>query len=354
MPWLKVSDTAAHHPVVTGPLMEVAPDAVDASDMVNLAFGLVVRCATHSAGFLTDYLISDSTVALMGGANWLQRAQLAERVGYWRRAEGGWLIIDDPENFLHIRLKEELSWERQRRRDTSDAALIVPVRLRDGDACRYCGLIVNWRDRKSGRGGTYDHRVPGKAATGPDDLRVACTSCNKSRSNAPDADVRRPLRPAPPQPYYGSETVALLASSGIHVPLSTPTRPGNPPDTASAQRDLATGDDTAPTATRHPAGHRTADPRPGTQPDTARDSATVPNTATPRDPATVPATATPRDLAARLTPRTKINQADLTDPADPTYAVFGSPGRGGTGRVSDHPNSAPSAGRRRGRRGRSN
>ena len=41
-------------------------------------------------------------------------------------------------------------------------SIIVPVRWRDGDACRYCGKVVNWADRKGGKGGTYDHRMPGQ------------------------------------------------------------------------------------------------------------------------------------------------------------------------------------------------
>lgn len=52
------------------------------------------------------------------------------------------LVDDDPE-FLHLRLKAELDWERQRKADANRPNLIVPVRLRDGDGCRWCGAIVD-------------------------------------------------------------------------------------------------------------------------------------------------------------------------------------------------------------------
>ncbi|SCL43187.1 hypothetical protein GA0074692_6754 [Micromonospora pallida] len=330
MPWLKVSDNAAFHQVVTGPLTEdLRPeDTLDPADLVNLAFGLVMRCATHAAGYVTDYLVTDGVVALMGGPNWRARAEMAERAGYWRRVDGGWVILDDPEHFVHIRLKAELDWERQRKRDNSDTALIIPVRLRDGDACRYCGVIVNWRARKGGRGGTYDHRVPGQAAAGPDDLLVACQTCNGFRSNHPDADQRRPARPAPAQPFYGSDTVALLAKHGYTVPL-TAGRPGYPPEPAPAG-DPATGRTTAAPASpppaagrpqRDPAASRNPRPttaRPGRQPEPAPagDPATAPASPPPaagrpqRDPA---ASRNPRPTTAR--PGRQPEPAPTRDPA---------------------------------------
>lgn len=364
MPWLKVSDTAAFHPIVTGPLTEqVRPeDHLDQADLVNLAFGLVLRCATHSAGFLTDYVVTDGVVALMGGPHWVQRAELAERAGYWRRVAGGWAILDDPEAFVHIRLKDELAWERQRRKDNGDPALIVPVRLRDGDGCRYCGVVVNWRDRKGGRGGTYDHRTPGQPATGPDDLRVACQSCNGFRSDHPDADQRRPPRPAPTQPFYGTETVALLAKHGVTVPL-TAARPGHQPNPAPT----TTGDPVPDRTTPRPAA------RPGTRPAPAPTTATPPpagprdrTTSTPRDPATRRAPRpprpgprpdpAPRDPASGRTPRpappTQDQQRRSADPADHRHAGSGSPGRDGTGRESPTSTRTDPQRRRRGRRGR--
>jgi len=54
------------------------------------------------------------------------------------------------------------------------------VRERDGDNCRYCGIIANWNDRKGPTGATYDHVDP----TGPaslDNIVVACRACNSKK-----------------------------------------------------------------------------------------------------------------------------------------------------------------------------
>lgn len=265
MPWLKVSDTAAMHPAVLAPLADLsADDGLDGYDRANVLFGLVLRCATLSAGYLTDYLVSDATVAQIAGAKWLARAQAAERAGYWTRTPEGWLIVEDSNNLLHIRKGAEIEWERQRKKDTATPSLVVPVRLRDGDACRYCGRVVVWGDQRGGRGGTYDHRVPGAPAKTADDLRVACRSCNSQRGADPDADRRVPPLPVPATPFYGDKTRALLAEHG-HVLPPAATRPGNQPGTAPRDPELGTTRLATPaegqreSATRQPAGPRIDD-----------------------------------------------------------------------------------------------
>lgn len=70
------------------------------------------------------------------------------------------------------------------------------MRWRDGDACRYCGKVVNWADRKGGKGGVYDHVCPA-SRTWHSEV-VACRSCNSIRGNAskglpPRREWRRPI-----------------------------------------------------------------------------------------------------------------------------------------------------------------
>lgn len=256
MPWLKVSDTAAMHPVVLAPLTHPDDDGLDPYDRANVLAGMVWRCATLSAGYLTDYVVSEATVAQVAGPRWRERATAAQRAGYWTRVRAGWLILEDPTNFVHIRRADEIEWERLRKKDASTPSLIVPVRLRDGDGCRYCGRIVTWGDQRGGRGGTYDHQAPGQPADSPEDLRVACRSCNARRGNDPDADRRVPPLPVPAQPHYSPRTRALLAEHGYHLP-ATP-RPGDRPDPAT--RDPAPGGTPHPRPARDPATSRT--PRP--------------------------------------------------------------------------------------------
>jgi hypothetical protein len=235
--WLKSSDTAAQHPIVLAPLVWPADrlDGLDPQDLASLLFGLVMRCATYSAQYTTDYAIADAVVAMLAGPNWQTRAEQAARAGYWARSadDTGWMLVDDAEHLFHIRRKAEIEWERARKVDVSNPALTVPVRLRDGDGCRYCGHIVQWTARRGNRAGTYDHRNPGQPARTPDDLVVACGGCNRTRSNNPDADAW-PLRPAPTRPYYGPESVRMLAGYGHHVPAGDPAASGTTPSDPAA------------------------------------------------------------------------------------------------------------------------
>lgn len=82
----------------------------------------------------------------------------------------------------------------RRRALHDDRELIARVRSRDGDACRYCGQRVNWRDRKGTHGGTYDHVDP----LGPNTLGnvvVACRSCNAKKGHRTPEEAGMPLRP---------------------------------------------------------------------------------------------------------------------------------------------------------------
>ena len=238
MPWLKAGDNAATHPAV----LRVGSQG----GSTNEVFGFVMRCALQSAGHTTDYIVDRGTAMLVGEGNHDRLLREAVKAGLMKacRHEGmrAWRLIDDPD-FLHIRLRKEIDWERQQRADSSNPALTAPVRLRDGDACRYCGAVVSWAARKGPRRGSYDHRVPGEAAT-VDTLVVACGQCNSGRRDDPHADDRYPLRPVPLSPYYSEPTRKFLASQGLSV-VANEQRPGITPDTALR-------------STQQPAGHRSA------------------------------------------------------------------------------------------------
>lgn len=205
---------------------------------LNEVFGFVTRCALQAAGHTTDYVIDEGTADLMGGARTERLLELAKKAGYLtpikHQGVRAYLLVDDP-LFLHMRRKAEIEWERQRKADNANPMITAPVRLRDGDECRYCGNLTNWRDRKGGHGGTYDHRVPGQPATIAT-LVVACISCNAGRRDDPEADLRYPLRPEPLQPFYSAITATFLTNAGHHVQPTEDRRPGSQPDTAASDR----------------------------------------------------------------------------------------------------------------------
>jgi len=293
MAWLRLGDNAATYPK----LLECGehPDADD--DTVDLVFGWFIRVAAQAAlhPHATEYIVSMATARLIAGS----RERLEVRI---RFAEYGGLVwrinvdgrpalrlINDVK-FVHMKPQEVLDWEAQQRTDNSNRHVTLRVRMRDGDACRYCGHVVFWADRRGAKGGTYDHRPPGRPASA-DTSVVACGACNSARGGitkefAKDdvdaalaaADEAYPLRPAPDEPYYSPSTRAwlhrwttILGQYGLVPPPladpdEQPLEPGTPapgaaPATPSgAGAGLATGDEARPDARRGGRRSRSREP----------------------------------------------------------------------------------------------
>lgn len=220
MPWLKVSDTAANHPIVFRAFeLDNAWEGC-----VNELWGFVFRCAANAAQYLTDYIVSQGTAISMANGSF-ERARMlldaAVKCGYMtpitdQEGRKAYLLVKDSDLF-HMFTRDELEWERMRKADIDDTDLTGRVRMRDGDACRWCGKIVDWNNRRGARGGTYDHVYPGESAKGyPERLVVCCKSCNSARGK----DVLgwdRTLLPVPEEPYISAETAKQLAKWGFKV-----------------------------------------------------------------------------------------------------------------------------------------
>lgn len=250
MPWLKEGDAAANHPIVLAAMeMEDADDRI-----LNECFGWVNRCATQSAAYEKDYIITVGTAKLMAGSIGRYHAlvKAAKFCGYITDTEikvdgesrQAFKLVEDNDLF-HMILKDERAWTNQRKKDQRNPKLTAPVRLRDGDACRYCGKTVSWNDRVSGRAGSYDHTRPGEEAT-VDTYVVCCKECNGRRSNDPDS-IWRTLA-APEEPLYGPQTVEFLDGHGITV---IPTYERLSPSPTSSRASAA--DDTPPVEQPSPA-----------------------------------------------------------------------------------------------------
>ncbi|NCT90240.1 hypothetical protein GXB85_04635 [Cellulomonas sp. APG4] len=253
MPWLKSGDNAATYPKV----MQIAGfRGVDPQTVVNEVFGWLARCMLQCAGHTTDYHLDVGTAYMLGGPRTDALVALCKRAGLLSEVKldgiKAYKLIEDPE-FMHMRLKAEIDAERQRQRDNSNPALTVPVTLRDGDNCRYCGVLTQWRGKTSARTRTLDHREGlGEPAT-VDTLVVACMRCNSSRQLNPQWDEDHPLRPAPATPLWGVWAADYLTKHGYptepNVDLEQQQRPAPAPGADPAPQRVrpatAPGDDPA-------------------------------------------------------------------------------------------------------------
>lgn len=91
---------------------------------------------------------------------------------------------------------EAVKIKRARDKEVKNPRITDAVRVRDGDECRYCGRTVDWKDRKSDKGGSYDHVIPG-LAKGAENLVVACLRCNRAKGQRTPEQASMTLRPTP-------------------------------------------------------------------------------------------------------------------------------------------------------------
>ncbi|HIY94960.1 MAG TPA: hypothetical protein H9821_04760 [Candidatus Rothia avicola] len=199
--------------------------------------GFLFHCASHSAQHFTDYFIEEGVVKREGGLepdpekvfeqNWERLADAALKVGFftgvYKNEDGqvAYKLIEDPNDFVHLIKEKEAAWNKGRDRDLSDTVLLGKVRVRDGDQCRWCGIVVSFDARNNGRAGTYDHVTSMVVANGdPSKLLVSCRGCNQARGNGKHWD--KPLRPVPVNPFYSESTVETLKKWGFHVNPTTP------------------------------------------------------------------------------------------------------------------------------------
>ncbi|MFJ2618180.1 hypothetical protein [Glutamicibacter sp. NPDC087344] len=232
MSWLKQSDIAADHPLVMRIL-----EWKDYDDrLLNEMYGWVNRCATKSAAHDMDYVVPTGIARSMAFGRYEELKAAAVFCGIFFERVIQEEITDDKGNvtgtqprsvlklveekdLFHMILRSEKEWEAQRQYDNRNSERTGPVRLRDGDECRWCGRITRWdADRRSARMGTIDHLKPGEDVS-TDDLVVACKSCNSSRQEGDSWDKK--LRSVPSSPYYSVATAKWLFEKCGHRVLAT-------------------------------------------------------------------------------------------------------------------------------------
>lgn len=218
--WFRGGDTLTTHPLMIR-LLEVC----DGDHLLkNEAKGVLVDLVSISAAHATDYLVGYGAVAQVAPGREKIVIENLCAAGLLFREEGPegrpmLRIVDDPTLF-HIRLKEEMELDRRRAKDKRNPELLIAVRVRDGDQCRWCGKTVDWRDRRSARSATYDSLNGHKGST-PETLVVACHACNSKRGAGEVLELRDP--PTPEEVYYTATTIEFINNnqyaqdSGIHV-----------------------------------------------------------------------------------------------------------------------------------------
>jgi 5-methylcytosine-specific restriction endonuclease McrA len=176
--WFKVDDSFHSH-----------PKTLQAG---NVAIGLWIRCGSYCAQHLTDGFVP-ADVALMYGSTSAAKKLLAADL--WVPENGGWTMHDylvyNPSRAQVLSERESNSRRAALHRDPQ---LVAAVRTRDGNACRYCGVAVSWKNRRGATGGTYDHIDP----TGPnsfENLVVACRGCSTRKGFRTPQEAGMPLLP---------------------------------------------------------------------------------------------------------------------------------------------------------------
>ena len=212
MAWARGGDTAPTHPVALRVLEH--PEADDR--IVNEVFGFIMRCAMASTAHNIEYRITKGTAGLMAGghARAEKLLEIAQFAGYITRKDDAeteeYQLFQDDE-FIHLIPWDQREWAKQQKRDRCNWPIVIPMRIRDGDGCRYCGRIVQWGNNKSALAGTYDHLYPGKKATF-DTYVVSCRGCNAKFGDSPIEEKKDHLLPAPLEPYYTQYTVTWLTN----------------------------------------------------------------------------------------------------------------------------------------------
>lgn len=187
MTWMKIEDSLPEDPQS----IEIGEDAC----------WLFVCAIAYCSRNLTDGKLPKNVVPrLTSKRNVAALTKKLLAIG-WLREEGGEYVVV---NYLkYQRSKAEVVQDREyaRRRTALNAnpELSKAIKTRDHNRCRYCGVPVNWRDRRGPTGGTYDHIVPITAGGQEtmENIVVACRRCNSAKGARPLAESGLSLRPVP-------------------------------------------------------------------------------------------------------------------------------------------------------------
>lgn len=234
MSWGKVSDTI-NDATEFAKAAEIGALRLDPRLEAELK-GWTLTLFMWSAAQKTDYMVPRSVAAKLMGMQMDRVLSDLKKIGVIigeKEIDGelNFELVDKEQTLIHLVKTSEKKMEVKRKRDRNDSKLVVPVLLRDGSTCRYCGSDVNWDDHRHADGGTFDHREPDKKTT-VENLVVCCRSCNRLRADEEHPDVEYPLCDPPEEPLYDgklrkkllrwpNKVSAVARELGIPNPLGT-------------------------------------------------------------------------------------------------------------------------------------
>lgn len=196
MAWYEAHQTMAKHPKTLKLARLLKVDRRYAVGLLHDLFSWALDVA-QKYGELHDLTAEDIAAALdIPGKKGLATVDALVESGYLEKDGENYSIHDwyDYAGRLSERREEEKAYAKRKYNLYNDMRLIKQVRERDGDFCRYCGKLVNWKDRKGADGGTYDHVNP-DGENLLDNIVVACRSCNSKKRDRTPEQANMPLIP---------------------------------------------------------------------------------------------------------------------------------------------------------------
>jgi len=177
--WVRVDDKFHDHEKVRLLLELYEGDAVT-------AIGLWTLSATWCGDQMSDGVISGFVLGRWR-PDWKVYAQMLVEVGLWHEVDiGGRPHVEFHDwgvyNPSKAKAADDAAVHARKVALHRDPQLVAAIRARDQERCRYCGAGVDFNDRRSALGGTYDHVDP----DGPNNLHnvvVACRGCNSAKGH---------------------------------------------------------------------------------------------------------------------------------------------------------------------------
>lgn len=190
--------------------------------------GLIYCQANLTDGFIPTFAIETFGVRARNKRSVAQELctpQVVGKAALWLATAGGYQVHDYLQwNDARSTVVAKRAIADVRRQLYTNKELLIVIRERDGNQCRYCGVLVNWKDRRGPQGATYDH-ILAAGGNSVDNVVVACRGCNSSKGQRTPDEAGMNLRP-PLNPIQNQSSLNLdsgKSESTHHVPRTIST-----------------------------------------------------------------------------------------------------------------------------------